>query len=309
MTTNSYVMMALGPYRFSLSTAAFQDLERTSAWRWPSVDRVGARPALQFVGPGEDRVSMRGTIYPHFRGGIDQVTRMREAAAMGTPHRLVDGTGRDWGKYVITEVRETQTVFFSNGTPRKIDFDISMSMYGEDSAAGAISAGVAGFVQAMPKVNAPVDVIATLSEGASKDDWLKKVSSSSLLSSLDTRRLMTMTSDGMATFRDAVQTGYSAIRGVNRTITEIDGYRRAATALVRSIEYMFSADGARSLAHFQMSLANIIAVSNAIPFNDLLDALAERKAQEGGENILEVVTPTADAAALFGALIEARAND
>lgn len=129
--TPSYVMLALGPYRFSLSTAAYQELERTSSWRWPSVDRIGARPALQYTGPGEDTVSMRGTIYPHYAGGLGQVSAMRAAASTGLPLLLIDGTGRVWGQYVITEIRETQKTFFSNGQPRAQEFDLSLTMYGD----------------------------------------------------------------------------------------------------------------------------------------------------------------------------------
>lgn len=127
---DSFVMLALGDFRFSLSTAAYQTLERTSAWRWESVARVGVRPAQQYVGPGEDTVSIDGTVYPSFRGGLGQLDAMRAEADKGEALLLVDGTGKVWGEYCITEVRETQTVFFSNGMPRKIDFSLSLTMYG-----------------------------------------------------------------------------------------------------------------------------------------------------------------------------------
>lgn len=133
---DSFIMLALGAFRFGLSTAAYQNLERTSAWRWESVPRVGVRPAQQFVGPGEDTVSMDGTIYPSFRGGLGQLDAMRAEADKGEALLLVDGTGKVWGEYCITEVRETQTVFFSNGMPRKIDFSLSLTMYGGTATGG-----------------------------------------------------------------------------------------------------------------------------------------------------------------------------
>ncbi len=136
--SNSYKMMGLGDFRFCLDTAAHQELERNSAWRWPSVERIGARPALQYVGPGEDKITMRGTIYPHFRGGLGQVSAMREQAAKGLPLLMIDGTGRVWGKYVITDIREGQSTFFSNGMPRKVDFDLSLSMYDDDGAGSIV---------------------------------------------------------------------------------------------------------------------------------------------------------------------------
>lgn len=131
MATDSFVMMALGSFRFSLSTAAYQELTRTNSWRWPTVDRIGARPSSQFVGPGDDSVSMNGRIYPHFKGGLGQIDAMRAVADKGEPQMLVDGAGRVWGKYVITEIRETQGTFFSNGAPRCQDFDLSLQAYGE----------------------------------------------------------------------------------------------------------------------------------------------------------------------------------
>lgn len=130
--------MALGPYRFSVATAAYQQLERSSSWRWAAVDRVGARPVQQYIGPGDDTITLDGTIYPYYSGGLGQVSEMRALAGGGESLLMVDGTGRVWGKFCITEVRETQTTFFAGGQPRKIDFTISLTNSGDD-APGAIS--------------------------------------------------------------------------------------------------------------------------------------------------------------------------
>ncbi len=138
--TQSMVMMAVGPYRFSLSTAAYQQLERESSWRWASVDLLGARPQQQYIGPNADTVRMSGAIYPHFRGGLGQVDQMRAAAGGGEPLTVVDGTGRNWGRWAIRSVRETQATFFSNGTPRRIDFEIELIQC-EDRPLAAVRSG------------------------------------------------------------------------------------------------------------------------------------------------------------------------
>lgn len=62
------VMMALGGYRFSLSTVAYQKLQRTADWRWPTQDRLGAHPVRQYVGPGDQSITLDGTLYPHYLG-------------------------------------------------------------------------------------------------------------------------------------------------------------------------------------------------------------------------------------------------
>lgn len=126
----SLVMLALGEYRFGLSTAAYQELERTKAWRWQSVERIGVMPAMQYTGPGEETIELSGVVYPHFRGGLGQIESMRAEAGKGEPLMLVDGQGKVWGKYVVTQIREGQKTLFSNGVPRMQEFSLSLQSYG-----------------------------------------------------------------------------------------------------------------------------------------------------------------------------------
>lgn len=126
------VMMGLGPFRFSLVTAAYQTLDRNDEYRWVSQERIDRHPAMQYVGPGHTSFSLAGVIYPHFRGGIGQVEAMRQAGAAGQPHVLVSGLGRIFGQFVIISIDETQTIFFADGTPRKQEFNIELKSYGAD---------------------------------------------------------------------------------------------------------------------------------------------------------------------------------
>ena len=126
------VMMSLGSYRFSLETAAYEALSRTSNFRWVAQNRVGGRPAQQFLGVGEEAVEMTGRIYPHFKGGLGQINTMRAEAAKGEPLFLVDGRGYVWGQFAIRSVREKQTHLQGNGAPLRQDFTLELVHYGED---------------------------------------------------------------------------------------------------------------------------------------------------------------------------------
>lgn len=130
-------MMSLGDFVFGISTAAYVELERQNSWRWPALDRIGAKPRTQSIGPGQETLRLSGTIYPHFvaqQRGLDQLPLMRDEAdrssETGEPLLLVDGTGLIWGEFVITNLREGQNTFFSDGTPRAITFDIDLAGYG-----------------------------------------------------------------------------------------------------------------------------------------------------------------------------------
>ena len=169
--------MALGSYRFSLATAAYDSLERTAAWRWPAQDVLGAHPVRQYVGPGEQTIGLSGTIYPHYKGllglpnllarvpalagalgavsgvssaltrigiglggtGTWQLEGMRTDANRGLPLLLTDGRGRVWGYWVIDSLRERERRHLADGSALAIEFTAELSYYGE-TATGGVSA-------------------------------------------------------------------------------------------------------------------------------------------------------------------------
>lgn len=122
-------MMRLGTYRFALGTAAYQQLTRTTDYRWARQERIGRHDALQFTGYGPESVELRGVIYPHFRGGLAQLNRMRNTASWGIPLPLISGTGRILGFWCIERVTEVQETFARRGAPLKQEFDMRLTRY------------------------------------------------------------------------------------------------------------------------------------------------------------------------------------
>ena len=129
----SSYLMKLGEYTFSIDSAAYQSLSRTTAYRWRSQPRVGRLPAQQFMGPGSETLSLDGVIYPHFKGGLNQVNAMRDEAGKGKPLMLVAGTGRIWQQWVINQIEETHKILLDDGTPRRVEFRLQLSRYGEET--------------------------------------------------------------------------------------------------------------------------------------------------------------------------------
>ena len=126
------IMMALGGYRFSLDSAAYQRLKRTDSYRWPTQDRIGRMAAGQHTGTDATSIDLEGTIFPTFKGGLGQVEAMRGEAAKGAPLLLVTGLGDVLGKWSILEITETESVFFANGAPKKLSFALRLQKYAED---------------------------------------------------------------------------------------------------------------------------------------------------------------------------------
>ena len=122
-------MLALGDFRFSVDTAAYQQLRKVASWRWAKKDTASGKPGLDYIGPDLQEVNMNGTIYPHYKGGLGQVSKMKIMGDSGTPQRLVNGLGNDLGLWVISRLQENQNQFCDWGVPLKIDFDLSLMEY------------------------------------------------------------------------------------------------------------------------------------------------------------------------------------
>lgn len=125
------VMLMLGLFRFSVSTAGYQALTRSKEYRWQAQERYGQLPAQQYTGPGAESITLTGDIYPSFNGGLHQIDLMRYQANLGRPLMLVDGSGYVYGLWVILSIEENQETFFANGIARKQSFTITITRYGE----------------------------------------------------------------------------------------------------------------------------------------------------------------------------------
>lgn len=140
-------LMTLGMFAFDLPTLAYGELQRRSTWRHPTNERVGARAAGQFVGPGDDTITLAGSQAPGLIGDPDSLPELRRMADSGEAWPLIDGLGRNHGAYVVTSLDETHRKIIDNGAPRIIDFTITltrMENVGAESHQGAASPGTGG---------------------------------------------------------------------------------------------------------------------------------------------------------------------
>ncbi|MFJ7111315.1 phage tail protein [Pseudomonas sp. NPDC098740] len=122
----------LQPYFFNLDTAAFDELSRSTEFRWASQERLSRRPAQQAIGMGEEKLTLKGTIYPGFKGGIKQLDTLRTIGARFQPLTLTTGYGEVIGTWCLKTIAEEQGAFLHGGIPRKQGFTLEFGRYGDD---------------------------------------------------------------------------------------------------------------------------------------------------------------------------------
>lgn len=120
------------PYYFNLDTAAFDELSRSTEFRWASQERLSRRPAQQAIGMGEEKLTLKGTIYPGFKGGIKQLDTLRTIGARLQPLTLTTGYGEVIGTWCLKTIAEEQGAFLHGGIPRKQGFTLEFGRYGDD---------------------------------------------------------------------------------------------------------------------------------------------------------------------------------
>ena len=138
------MMMALGNFIFSLYTLAYQELQRQTDYRHASSSRVGVAPARQFLGKGDDSITLPGWLAPELAGTPSSLDVLRYMAGTGGAWPLIEGSGRIYGLWVIESITETKTLFFSDGTPRRIEFSIALKRVDDDTGRELLGAGMAG---------------------------------------------------------------------------------------------------------------------------------------------------------------------
>lgn len=131
MANPDMVMLGLGSFRFGINTAAYQSFSRETDFGNKSVPRAANFPHYQNTTLGADAIELKGIIYPHFRGGVGQLDAMRAMGRLRKPLALASGRGRWFGMWIIMKVLETDSIFFSNGAPRKMEFTLNIEYTGE----------------------------------------------------------------------------------------------------------------------------------------------------------------------------------
>lgn len=126
--------MSLGMFKFSVYTAAYQSLDRNTEYKWGEQPLFKNYDDLQYLGPGTDAMTLQGVVFPEYKGGVEQIDKLRLIAGWGKPQLLVSGFGKVLGNWVILSVTEGQTIMAAGGIPRRQEFTVSLRRYNDKMA-------------------------------------------------------------------------------------------------------------------------------------------------------------------------------
>ncbi|MFC0686550.1 phage tail protein [Novosphingobium clariflavum] len=121
------MLAALGMFVFDTTTLLFDGQSRKRDWRNERTERFGARSASQFTGPGDDKITIKGTLVPGVVGTYSSLSTLAEMADEGEAQILLDGRGNNLGMFTIDSLSEDSDNLIDDGRPRSVGFSIELT--------------------------------------------------------------------------------------------------------------------------------------------------------------------------------------
>lgn len=116
-----------GDITFSVGTIAPTETQQSDEWEWTEMDRIGDEGLRQFTGRATRSMSMSGVVFPAgpIAVGGGHLEAIKSQADRGTPQLLLDGAGRNLGRWVLLSCRETGSQWISGcSAPRRQAFEL-----------------------------------------------------------------------------------------------------------------------------------------------------------------------------------------
>lgn len=129
------MMMILGMFIFERRTLPYQTMTQESAYRWAAGSRIGTRPAQQFLGVGDESITLQGELRPEITGGVSALSGLRDIAEAGQAWPLLSIEGALYGMFVIESLNGVHTDLLENGMARKITFTLKLKRVDESRSA------------------------------------------------------------------------------------------------------------------------------------------------------------------------------
>lgn len=119
---------SLGMFIFSPAVGSYEEFEERWKFIWAKPDPIGSAPLKQWMGKGDNVITIRGGIWPEIQpAGTMKMEAMAAVAGLGLPFSFRLGNGMVKGQWCIEELSKKSSDYFSD-IPSSIEFEIKMSI-------------------------------------------------------------------------------------------------------------------------------------------------------------------------------------
>jgi uncharacterized protein len=134
------MLMALGPLSFEVLPLNATETQRVATGGWVDKPVVGRRPVLEWMGDGQDEMTIIAKLFPAKFGGLSSLAVVDAMRSSGMPHFLVRGDGTPLGWYAVITMTEKSTYLDQGGVGQVIEVNLKLRRADAPGAAGYMAA-------------------------------------------------------------------------------------------------------------------------------------------------------------------------
>lgn len=131
-------MFVIGGVRLELHPLNVNEVDHDNGSDFAKHQVLGARPAYEFMGPGEEKLSFKGDVFPRAIGGMAELALLKSLQADGQAIMVTRGNAL-MGWFRITRLKEGHTHLSEDGVGRKVAIQIDIERDERPTGSGAVS--------------------------------------------------------------------------------------------------------------------------------------------------------------------------
>ena len=124
----------------SLDTRPFNadEVDRDATADFAVKPLLGSLPGREFMGEGDDEITISGQLLPSKIGGLTQLEALHAFRQAGQRMPVMRGDGKMMGWFVITRIREQHADLLRDGVGFTVDHSITLAKTSSDGASPSI---------------------------------------------------------------------------------------------------------------------------------------------------------------------------
>jgi len=126
------MFLQLGSYKFN-GVKLPQSWSNISEANYEQVPIISKKPVLQKTGDQLEEIDLGILLSAEYCVPDDELTSLKTMISTGEVSSLIDGNGKNYGKFVITSVDNSIVMAMNNGTPSLISLTLKLLEYNSNS--------------------------------------------------------------------------------------------------------------------------------------------------------------------------------
>lgn len=132
------MLYSIGSLMLDTRPFSAEEVQRSASADFASKALIGALPSREFMGEGDDSLTLSGQLLPFKLGGLTELEMAHAFRRSGQRLPVLRGDGRRLGWFVIETINETHRELMRDGVGFFVRHSITLVRVGPESASTSI---------------------------------------------------------------------------------------------------------------------------------------------------------------------------